>query len=92
VLGGDVGKFIGAAINSRGGSSSSGGFGSFGNFGGGFSDSRQSYRGSLFSENTPKPSSGSSNVGPYPVTRYGEASPTSSNVNPSHGNYGWKLQ
>ena len=92
VLGGDVGKFIGSAINSRGGSGSSGNIGSFGGFNTRPATENRGYSGSLYSENSRGTENmGTVNTGPYKVTRYGEAQPTSSNVNPSHGNYGWKL-
>ncbi|CRL04228.1 CLUMA_CG017332, isoform B [Clunio marinus] len=89
ILSGDVGKLIGGALSSRGGSSGGGGFGSF--FGGG--DTRplienRNYRGGLFSEN----SGSSTNYNAYPVTRYGQVSPsTPKPSSASHGNFGWKM-
>jgi len=96
----ELGNFIGQALSNRGGSSSGGSsFGSL--FGGGGGDTRpiSQSRGSfgLFNENPSTGTTGSGSTGDYskyPVTRYGDASHSSSYPtsapSASHGSYGWR--
>lgn len=90
------GKLLQDFLGNKGGSGSSGsgGFGSL--FG---SDNTRplienpNYRGGLFNE---APGKNSNTPGSYPVTRYGDSTPSrstsqSSTPSASHGSYGWKL-
>lgn len=100
-LSGDGGKILQGILGTRGGSGSNSGGGGFGSF---FGDStrplqeNKNYRGGLFSENSNTNQQGSqqhsnNDYSRYPVTRQGEASPSSQSSSPSasHGSYGWKL-
>lgn len=89
-LGGDFGKFLGSALANRGGSSSGGGSSGLGGFFNTRPTETRRYGGGLFNENT---GTSTNNLNAYPVTRYGDASPTYSSPTqaPSHGNFGWKL-